>query len=262
MSIRVISLGAGVQSTALSLMARDGVIGPMPDCAVFADTGWEPEGVYRHLGWLEGVLPFPVYRVSAGDLRQDQLDRSNTTGHRFAAVPWFMLSPKNKAGMGRRQCTREYKLGPIHRKVKELMGGRPKAGCEMWIGISLDEAMRMRPSRVQYIVNRFPLLEKRINRKQCLEWLEANGYPKPPKSACIGCPFHSDKAWREMKDNRPDEWADAVEVDKVIRHQPGFRGQQFMHKSMLPLEQVDLSTPEDHGQLNLFNNECEGMCGV
>ena len=37
--LRVLSLGAGVQSTTLALMAAHGEIGPMPDCAIFADTG-------------------------------------------------------------------------------------------------------------------------------------------------------------------------------------------------------------------------------
>lgn len=40
--IPVLSLGAGVQSTALALMAVEGRFGAVPDMAVFADTGWEP----------------------------------------------------------------------------------------------------------------------------------------------------------------------------------------------------------------------------
>jgi 3'-phosphoadenosine 5'-phosphosulfate sulfotransferase (PAPS reductase)/FAD synthetase len=55
--MKVISLGAGVQSTALALMAANGEIGPMPDCAIFADTGWEPEAVYSHLARLREALP-------------------------------------------------------------------------------------------------------------------------------------------------------------------------------------------------------------
>ena len=38
--LRVISLGAGVQSSVMALMAAKGEIGPMPDCAIFADTQW------------------------------------------------------------------------------------------------------------------------------------------------------------------------------------------------------------------------------
>jgi len=257
-TLYVLSLGAGVQSSTLALMIARGEI-PMVDCAIFADTGWEPKAVYEWLDWLETQLPFPIFRVSAGDLRADQLSRSNTTGGRFAAVPWFTLSPKGKEGMGRRQCTAEYKLRPLQRKVVELMGGRPKGGCEMLIGISMDEVWRMKPSRVQYIVNKFPLIEKGITRQQCLRWMEERQYPKPPKSSCIGCPFHSDNQWRALT---PEEFADAVEVDRAIRNQPGFRGQQFMHKSLKPLDQVDLSTPEERGQLNMFLNDCEGMCGV
>ncbi|RWO57290.1 hypothetical protein [Mesorhizobium sp.] len=273
--LRVLSLGAGVQSTTMALMAAHGEIGPMPDAAIFADTKWEPRAVYEHLNWLmsPNVLPFPVHIVSAGDLRADALARTNTTGGRFAAIPWYMVSPKGKQSMGRRQCTKEYKLRPVQKKVVELLGGRrPKGGAEVWIGISTDEAFRKKPSRVQYIVNRHVLIEERVSRRDCFDWLEARGYPAvrpehatsdrpqwPPKSSCKGCPFHDKEQWRALT---PDEFDDAVEVDHAIRRQPGLRGEQFMHRSMKPLDQVDFSTPEERGQLNLFLNECEGMCGV
>lgn len=262
--LRVLSLGAGVQSTTLALLAAHGEIEPLPDCAIFADTGWEPKAVYEHLAWLRGgVLPFPVHVVSAGDLRSDVLSRSNSTGGRYAAVPWHIRDRSSgDKTIGRRQCTKEYKLVPIKRKVRALLDGKtPKHGCEMWIGISTDEVMRIKPSQIGYILNRWPLIERRMNRNDCLRWLERNHYPTPPKSACIGCPLHDNVRWRELK-KRPDEWRDALEIDKAIRDQSGFRGQQFMHHSGVPLDQVDLSTAEDHGQLNLFNNECEGMCGV
>lgn len=260
--LRIISLGAGVQSTTMALMAARGELGEMPDGAIFADTGWEPVAVYQHLDRLRRALPFPVFDVRAGDLRADQIDGVNTTRRRFAAVPWFILSPKGKRGMGRRQCTKEYKLRPIQRKIVELLGGcRPKGGAEMWIGISLDEALRRRVSRVQYIENRWPLLELGMMRRACIAWLADHGWTAP-KSACVGCPFHSDERWREMRATSPAEWADAVEVDRAIRHHPRFRGEQFMHAQRVPLDEVDLSTPEDRGQLDLFVNECEGMCGV
>lgn len=66
--LRVLSLGAGVQSTTMALMAAHGEIGPMPDCAIFSDTGWEPKAVYDHLEWLEQQLPFPVHRVERGNI--------------------------------------------------------------------------------------------------------------------------------------------------------------------------------------------------
>ena len=262
--IRVLSLGAGVQSTTMALMAAHGEIGPMPDCAIFADTGWEPSAVNSHLRWLcsPNVLPFPVHVVSVGNIRSDIIARSKTAAGRIAAVPWFMLMPDGKKAMGRRQCTKEYKLVPIRRKVRELLGGKtPKGGAEVWVGISTDEAIRMKPSRLQYMVNRWPLIEKGMNRQDCLAWLKRNGYPEAPKSSCIGCPFHSDAQWRDIKAD-PVAWADAVEVDRAIRDQPGFRGKQFMHRSLVPLDEVDLRTHAEKGQPDLFNNDCEGMCGV
>jgi hypothetical protein len=107
------------------------------------------------------------------------------------------------------------------------------------------------------------LIEKGMTRRHCLRWLEKHGYPTPPKSACIGCPFHSDGAWRRMRDEDPDAWADAVAIDGLIRS--GFRGlcgEVFLHRSCVPLDEADLDTLEDKGQLDLFANECEGMCGV
>jgi len=253
--LRVLSLGAGVQSTTVALMSARGDL-PRFDAAIFSDTGWEPAAVYRHLAWLETQLPFPVHRVSAGNIRSDAIAKVNTTGQRFASIPWFTLSPKGKKGMGRRQCTKEYKIRPLQRKVVELLGGRPKGGAIVSVGISLDEIWRMKPSRVQYIVNTWPLLDARMKRSDCLRWLMERQYPEPPKSSCIGCPFHSDEQWRALA---PDEFADAVEVDRAIRHQPGLRAQQFVHSSAIPLDEVDLSEPVVR---DLFNLECEGMCGT
>lgn len=256
--LNIISLGAGVQSSTMALMAAAGEIAPMPDGAIFADTQWEPKRVYEWLLWLAPKLPFPVYRVTAGNLRSDLLFAS---GKRVAAVPFFIRMPDGREAIGRRQCTKEYKVRPIQWKVVSLLGGRPRGGCSLWIGISTDEASRMKQSRVNYIVHRFPLIELGMNRNDCLRWMERHGYPEPPRSSCIGCPFHSDREWRKIKAD-PFAWADAVTVDRAIRRQPRFQGEQFMHRSLRPLEEVDFSTDEERGQLNLFENECEGMCGV
>lgn len=135
---------------------------------------------------------------------------------------------------------------------------------EKWIGISLDEAIRMKPSWTSAIENRWPLIELRMNRRDCLAWLDSHGYPLPPKSACTFCPFRRDAEWRRMRDEAPEEFADAVAIDHAIRA-PGHgrrRGEAFIHQSLKPLDQVDLSTAAERGQPDLFLNECEGMCGV
>jgi hypothetical protein len=263
--IRILSLGAGVQSSTLALMIAKGEIEPVT-CAIFADTGWEPKKVYEWLDWLEKQLPYPVYRVQKGDLRQDTIQRSNTSGKRVAAIPWHMKLPNGDRAMGRRQCTLEYKISPLTKKAREIVGlskGQRAKGivCEMLIGISTDEALRMKPAREAWKRHRWPLIEKGMTRSDCLIWMERHAYPRPPKSSCIGCPFHSDFEWRLIRQNK-EEWDDAVKIDQIIRNQPGIRGEQFMHRSCLPLDQVDLSTAADHGQTDMFNNECEGMCGV
>lgn len=223
--IRILSLGAGVQSTTIAEMISRGDLPPV-DAAIFADTGWEPKAVYQHLDQLSQRMPFPIYRVSRGNLRDDLISGHNSTGQRFAPVPWFLMGRDGKIGMGRRQCTAEYKLRPIQRKIVELLGGkRRRGGCQMIIGISLDEAMRRKPSRVRYIENEWPLLELQMTRQDCLRWMQERQLPMPPKSSCIGCPFHSDAQWRALAH---DEFADAVAVDIAIRNKVRLGKQQFM----------------------------------
>lgn len=244
-------------------MIAHGEIEPV-EAAIFADTGWEPPKVYEWLSWLEKQLAYPVIRVQRGNLRQDIVSRKE--GARLAAVPWHMVMPNGDRALGRRQCTKEYKIDPLTKKTRELLGLIPRQRakgvlCEMLIGISTDEAMRMKPSREPWKIHRWPLVDLGMSRNDCLRWMERKGYPLPPKSSCIGCPFHSDHEWRSIKAD-PTLWADALEVDNAIRQQPGMKARQFMHRSCKPLAEVDLSTAEDHGQVDMFNNECEGMCGV
>lgn len=271
----VISLGAGVQSSTMALMAAHGEITPMPDCAIFADTQAEPDRVYEWLDWLETQLPFPVYRVSHKEgllVNIMKMDVKGADKERFISVPFF--TDLHNGGMTRRQCTREYKIAPIEKKVRELVGlakgERVKKGqllVSQWIGISTDEATRMKDSRTHWIECRWPLIEKRMNRTDCLNWMKANGYPEPAKSSCTFCPYHDNRTWRDMKKNDPKAWSQAVEVDNHLRSGAasdarGMTTNLYLHRSLVPLEDVDLSTAEERGQINMFENECEGMCGV
>lgn len=245
--MRILSLGAGVQSTVLALMAADGSL-PGLDAAIFADTGWEPPAVYRQVDMLEVELKragVPLHRVSNGNLREDSINPT----HRYASIPYFVRNPDGSAGMGRRQCTSEYKLNPINRKVRELLGAAPpkfrhvKRGqvAEQWIGFSTDEIHRADDKRQNlYTTKRYPLLDLGMSRRDCERWLKASGWGHTAKSACIGCPFHGNAQWRDLRDNHPEQWADAIEFDKAIR-KGGSRGmplngEAFLHRSMVPLE--------------------------
>lgn len=240
-----LSLGAGVQSTTLALLAVEGVL-PRPDVAIFADTGWEPAAVYEHLNRLAVVLAdagIVLHRVMHGNLRDDVLNETT----RFLSIPFYVRNADGSRGMARRQCTSEYKLAPINRKVRELLGAqapdfrRVQKGraCEQWIGFSTDEIHRVSDKHgVSYITKRYPLLDLDMSRKDCERWLAARGW-STTKSACVGCPFHGNRQWRNLRDNHPLEWADAVEFDEAIRL-GGVRtlpdgAEAFLHASRIPL---------------------------
>jgi hypothetical protein len=266
--LHAISLGAGVQSSTLALMFAVGELMPMPDCAIFADTGAEPRAVYEWLDWLEQQLPFPVHRVMERDgLRQNIID-SVRGGGRFAGAPFFTESDNTAGGMLRRQCTREFKVQPITRKLRELVGlekgqrAPQRLLAAQYIGISLDESIRMKPAREHWIDHRWPLVDAGMRRLDCIVWMSEHGYPRPPRSACTFCPYHDDSEWKALQES-PDDWPGVIEIDHLIRG--GVRGttkKLYLHRSLKPIAEMDFSSAEDHGQQRMFNDECEGMCGV
>lgn len=232
------------------------------DAAIFADTGWEPQAVYGHLEQLRALAAmrgFPIHLVQRGSIR-------DVAGqNRFRGAPFFMLNEDGTHGMSPRSCTGRLKIEPVRAKVRELMaergltiGGRP--AVVQYLGISLDEIQRMKPSPVKFIEHAWPLIDRRWTRADCLRYLAEQGIDAP-RSACIGCPYHSDREWRLLRDNAPDEFADAVAWEREVQAASGWKGTPFLHAARVPLDEVDLRSAEDRGQLN-FDAECEGMCGV
>ena len=268
-TVNVISLGAGVQSTTLTLMAARGELGEKPDVAIFADTGWEPPRVYTHLEWLEkecAKYGLRIIRGSRGNLRDDFL-RGLETGERAASIPVYVKrNGSGREGMLWRQCTREYKVEVVRKAIREFLGYGPrqrvKEKVNLWMGISTDEIIRVKPSPVKYIEHKYPLIDRNMSRTDCLKWMRENGYPMPPKSACIGCPYHDDAYWRDLKENYPEDFADAVDFDRALRKKPRAEGELYLHRSCRPLDEIDFSESNEQGSLDLFGDECEGMCGL
>jgi 3'-phosphoadenosine 5'-phosphosulfate sulfotransferase (PAPS reductase)/FAD synthetase len=275
--LRILSLGAGVQSSTLALMAEHGDIEPI-DHAIFADTRAEPKAVMDYLDWLETKVSFPIHRVSVGSLYDDQLKIKTILKGENAGkscirgrIPAFVLNPDGTKGMFGRKCTTDYKIVPIERKVKELIGikrfsKKSTILVEQLIGISVDEAQREKPSRRAEIRNVFPLLDLYMTRNDCLVWMEKNGYPVPPKSACTFCPFHSDEMWEEVKQSQ--EWESVVyfekELQRLAESDDMTRGVPYLHRDCVPIDQVVFKpkTNKKMHQLSMFGNECSGMCGV
>lgn len=287
--LKVLSLGAGVQSTTLLLMSIRGVL-PRFDAAIFADTGWEPAPVYDHLAWLEleaKAAGIPLHKVKRGDLREDAIafrqHAKSTDGKRYASMPLYVLNGDGSQGMIRRQCTSEYKIRPIEEfirreilKIGFYKHAPRKVVVQSFIGISQDERQRVKHSTAKWKEHVFPLcniggdfFHSNFTRRDCVQWLNDH-YPERqiPRSACIGCPYRSDKEWDQMKRNDPRAWEDAVDFDRQIRladeagstTRKKLGGLPFIHRSMKPLGEVSLQTDADQWRFG-FANECDGMCG-
>ncbi len=330
-TIVVLSLGAGVQSTALALMGERGMIAK-PHCAIFADTGDEPPAVHAHLAKLIPMLSFPVYTVKFGDLGADFLAALAGEKNRTSQPPFFVsvpdLSPdeiaavlaepepkicdftdatvdlkltnletgqefettntalddfhdawnnwnirrrqalrKDRGGMLWRACTRDYKIIPIRRKVRQIMREVKAKRVIQQIGISTDEREREKGSGVKFITNSHPMLELGWSRQDCERWLAAEFGLNPVKSACYYCPYRSNSGWEWMKRNDPDQFEMACKFDEAIRESQGRKvrgagivGNLFVWRGYAPLRTAVFTQAE--AQLDFgFEQECDGMCG-
>lgn len=258
-----LSFGAGVQSTALLVCSNLGLHNvPRADVAIFADTRYEPQYVYDQLETMRKWSKIPVETVSDG--------RKGNPEHDLA-IPAFTIDPSGKRGIVRRICTTAWKVEPITRSVRRHLGYKPrqvvKKKARAMLGISVDEAHRMKPSNHKWQTNTYPLVDARLSRADCLRIVADAGLPKPERSACYFCPFHSKAEWRFLRDKHPEEFKKAVDYDAAIRYstRAGVDHPVFLHSSLVPLDQVLLDRPEKSmfpEEPDQFGNECEGMCGV
>lgn len=254
----VLNLGAGVQSSVLLLMACTGELEERgiepPEVAVFADTQDEPSDV---LEWLP-LLRMEAHRAgiklvegTAGNIREDVLAVTTGDRKRVSNPPLFVQDAKGQKQMIPRGCTRDYKIRVIRKELRAL-GYGPKRPVVSYMGLTTDEVERMKPSDVAWQSISYPLIDLGMSRHDCELWLQRNGFPPAPKSACVICPMRSDAGWRQMKIERPDEFARAAAFDRAVRTGlPGLDGPAFLHESLEPLDEVDLSNAEDRGQLSL-----------
>ena len=258
--MKVISLGMGVQSTALYFLSSVKMI-ERADHAIFADPGAELPKTYEMLKMLQEWAKYnngiPIHVINERNLLQDVLKKQNSQGARWSSIPAFTES----GGMVRRQCTGEYKIQPVIKKTRELHGLKPRQRMpktEMWLGITLDEIQRMKESQLPRIDYVYPLIDQRMTRGDCLKVFERFSFPIPPKSSCTFCPYHSDKNWKEIKDNYPKEWQQCIDVDNAIRNSSkrGSEDKMYLHRSLVPLERIEFADQQE-----LFMCE-EGFCGL
>ena len=275
--LRVLSLGAGVQSSTLALMSARGDL-PKFDAAIFADTGWESERVYSWLDWLEKQLPFPVVRVKRDgpDLGKLWLDVARGERSREgASLPGMFLTG---GGMSPFQCSKEFKTRVVLKEIRRMLGLSPGERAkfdgievEQFIGMDYAEMDRMKDSEARFVKNVYPLVDIRMRRRDCITWMEERQYPRPPRSSCVFCPFRSDAEWWNLQQESPADFSRAVWFDTQIRAGwKGMEGQAFLHRTLRPLDQIDFAPPPDlfsivdaarTGDWG-FKQDCEGACGT
>jgi hypothetical protein len=273
----VLNLGAGVQSSVLYLLAREGKL--HFDVAIFADTGEEPQAVYRHLEHLRSLGQPDIWVRSAGSLGDNLVHGKNNAGERFASIPAFTKDANGKVGIVRRQCTREFKIEVVDRSIRrDLLGLKPRQQIpkdvliRQYFGISTDEAGRADRAKKRFAGLRhtmpvYPLLEMGWSRKDCIGYLREKLPYEVPKSSCVFCPYRTNQSWLHLKQTDVAGWNRAVEIDKALRDKNsiatrGMRQQMFLHRSCVPLAGIDFHTLRPNTLDPMTTGECHGMCGV
>ena len=263
----VLSLGGGKQSSTLFLKNLRGEIQPPAHFAIFADTMWERKKTYSYLDYLDELAiqhNFPkIWRVSAGNIKENMLFGGSI--FRENTIPFWVLSQdKTKASMIQRRCSRHYKVFAIRREIRKVFSMNPYT---IWIGFSLDEVSRRNDSRFpSYQTPRYPLLEQRLTRDQCVAYLENNNFEVPVKSSCVCCPYRKHPEWLEMSQNNPEEFQEAVDFGKQMKNKlkniKHFKnadipeekgGGLYLTRALKDLDKIDLhkykdSTEEDEAE--------------
>jgi hypothetical protein len=280
--MKVFSLGLGVQSTAMYYLSSLGKL-PRADFAIFADPGNEEPETYKYLQhlkiWQNQNNGIPIIIAKPQSILSKHIVKGLNSDSRFVSIPAYTISETGKKGMIRRQCTSEFKIKIIDKKIRELRGYKKyerNKPVEIWLGITTDEITRMKePYKTEkYKVFVYPFLNEKIyfenkiikysspnmlkwNRQQCAGYITQLGQPLPIKSACTFCPYKSDAAWNDIKQNKPKLWNWLIEFDKKIRNgsKKGFVQPLFLHRSCKPLEDVELLPDLNKSEFN-----CSALC--
>lgn len=231
------SCGGGTQSAAMAALIVSGQL-EKPDHAVMVDTEREASETWAY---TEAVLRPALAGVG--------VDLVVVPKSAYATVDLYglngdLLLPVFTGSDGRLSgfCSTEWKKRPIERWMRAQ--GIDQA--ELWIGFSLDEQERVRHGPPAWITKRFPLIERRMRRGDCVRLVEAMGWPSPPRSSCWMCPNRTNTEWRQLRDHAPEDFAQAVALDVQIRQRDP---DVFLHSSGQPLAEADLG--DDSAQLTL-----------
>lgn len=195
----VVSYGGGINSTAMIVHL---VKGGFPlDYVVFSDTGDEMPETYDYLQVMGKYLerrnvPLEVVRVRNKTSLSDRCLKRRVIPSQI----W-------------RWCTRDMKVTPIHAFYRKL-----HAHVYQYMGIDYGEVHRMKPAKVDYVTNLYPLIDHKMGRDECVDLIRKAGLPMPVKSGCYMCPFNNMARWAEIYEKHPDLYKRAMKIEENSKH--------------------------------------------
>lgn len=221
-------------------MAALGHVDPL-DGIITTDTEWETQETYQsrqlYTDWLE-KRGIPVHVVQTRNIHTHGGDR-----HRH--IPFWIAHKKHLP----RECTQKYKIRPRRRKLREILGyhatnppSPPPLTTELWLGISLDEHTRTKGNTVKYAIHRWPLIEMKMTRQNCIDYLTKHRLPVPPKSGCVCCPFNTPARWRKIRESA--DWQKVVAFDEAHRNGPlaqDLEAPLYLWRGLQPLRSTDFN---------------------
>lgn len=236
--MKILSCGAGMQSTALALMSCENVQAinegqppphpkvPVYDFVVFCDLGFEPAWVKRQVEFIrtactQAHIPF---RVLDAPLYTDFL--RNFGERRTISIPWWTLRDDGHKSKMPRNCTIDYKVEMIAKFFRwEVLGYKKhqrlreedKKAHELHMGFSAEEAKRCKENPNPMFVNKFPLVEMGLTRADNYAYIKDVWGLETKASACAFCPFHQNYFFKYLKENFPDDYKKLVGVDNLLR---------------------------------------------
>lgn len=217
--LKVFSYGGGVQSTACLVLAAQGELDIKT--FLFANVGDDSE----HPATLRYVREVAMLYAKEQGLDIIEVRRRKRDGTLYPTLLGLVSSPNSRTihipvrmsngAPGNRRCTSDYKITVVNGWLRNH-GATRKNPALLSLGISLDEFQRMRTSEEAYRINRYPLIDRRMSRQDCVNVIHRAGLEVPPKSSCWFCPYHRMSRWQEMADKEPVLFKQAVELEAII----------------------------------------------
>ena len=263
--VRIFSFGGGVQSVACLALAARGVIDYKT--FVFADVGEDSEHPGTVAYMRDHAIPFAAAHglelvTVAKRLKDGTVETLLQKLHRTEKSLDIPVRMSNGAP-GNRSCTADFKIKPVGRYAKEL-GASVEAPAVVGIGISQDEAHRMKPSQIPYLENDYPLVRLGLDRTDCKRIIQQAGLPIPPKSSCWFCPYHTLGAWRDMLTSERHLFDRAVALERMLNERRAALGKDpiFFSSRCVPLDravyQIGLFTADENGRYSCGPFTCDG----